>query len=55
MTVRLRLHAFVTPGVHKVKIAIADRDKPTYKSWRANCDSALFIRSNSIGTRVPTP
>jgi hypothetical protein len=51
MTVRLRLHAFVTPGIHKLKIAIADRDG----TGQGNYDSALFIRQGSIRTIAPTP
>jgi hypothetical protein len=55
MTARLRLHAFVTPGVHKVKIAIADRDKMSNAAYRASVDSGLFIRKGSIRTIAPAP
>jgi hypothetical protein len=54
MTVRFRLHAFVAPGVHKIKIAIADRDKPFFYSWRSKMDSGVFIRQDSIRTIQPS-
>lgn len=48
MTVRLRLHAFVTPGeTHHVRIAIADVDD-------ARLDSGLFLEAGSLKTVDPT-
>jgi hypothetical protein len=49
MTIRLRAHAFVTPGEsHHIRLVIADVDD-------AQWDSGLFIRESSIRTIVPTP
>jgi hypothetical protein len=51
MTVRLRIHAFVTPGPahpHRLRIAIADVDDDFL-------DAALFIKEGSIRTLPPAP
>jgi hypothetical protein len=48
MTVRLRLHALVTPGVHSVRIVIADVDD-------GNWDCALVLREGSLRTVPPAP
>jgi len=56
MTVRLRLHAFVSPGMHKVRISIADRDFPnTFTFNQAQNDSGVFVRQGSLRTIAPTP
>ena len=56
MTVRLRLHAFVCPGVHKIRISIADRDYPNIGPINeARHDSGVFLRAGSLRTISPTP
>ncbi len=56
MTVRLRLHVFLTPGLHKVRIVIADRDYPAHvEVGQGNRDCGVFIRGNSLRTIAPTP
>ncbi len=49
MTVRLRIHAFVTPNTtHSIKLVIADVEDEVW-------DSALFIKEGSVRTLIPTP
>jgi len=49
MTIRLRIHAFVTPNTsHRIKLVIADVEDA---AW----DSALFIKEGSIRSITPTP
>jgi hypothetical protein len=48
MTISLLLHAFVEPGMHHVRIALADVDD-------AQWDSGLFIESASVRTVEPQP
>jgi hypothetical protein len=54
LTVRLRLHAFVTPGVHHVRFSIADTQYP-YLGHQGYglVDSALFIKAGSLRTVNP--
>jgi hypothetical protein len=49
MTIRLRIHAFVTPNTsHRIKLVIADVEDDQF-------DSALFIKEASVRTISPTP
>ena len=49
MTIRLRIHAFVTPNTsHRIKLVIADVEDA---AW----DSALFIKEGSVRSISPTP
>jgi hypothetical protein len=52
LTISLRVHAFVTPGLHRVRIAIADVYTTALDD---NFDSGLFIKEGSIRSLVPTP
>jgi len=54
LTVRLRFHAFVSTGTHRVRFSIADTDYP-YEGVRGYglFDSALFIKSGSLKTTNP--
>jgi hypothetical protein len=52
LTISLRVHAFVTPGVHRVRIAIAD----VYTtSQDDNYDSGIFLEEGSVRSLVPSP
>ena len=54
MTIRLRVHAFVTPGdFYNIKIVIADTDGAG--NHDDFLDSALFISTSSVRTIAPTP
>ncbi len=57
LTVRVRLHAFVTPNqYHNVRISIADTDYPEDDfSHHGCCDSAVFIKEGSLRTINPVP
>jgi hypothetical protein len=56
MTVRLRLHAFVSTGVHTVRVSIADRDYPNESLLnQARFDSGVFLHTGSLRTIAPTP
>jgi hypothetical protein len=49
MTIRLKIHALVTPGqTHRVRVVVADT-----KDWEY--DSALFIKQGSLRTISPQP
>ena len=48
VTVLLRSHAFVTPGVHRMRVVISDIND-------AILDSAVFLEAGSLRTIVPTP
>jgi len=52
MTIRLRLHAFVTTGNHHVRFSIADTDYPEDSGYGL-VDSALFIQAGSLRTIDP--
>jgi hypothetical protein len=55
MTVRLRIHAFVTPGLHKLKIVIADVDGNGDDDDEKDhfYDSGLFFENGSLRTVNP--
>ena len=54
LTVRMRAHAFVTPGqLHRVRIVIADVSGVDFNDHFL--DSGLFIRNGSLRTVTPTP
>jgi hypothetical protein len=49
MTIRLKIHALVTPGqTHRVRVVVADT-----KDWEY--DSSLFIKQGSLRTISPQP
>jgi hypothetical protein len=45
---KLKAHAFVTPGLHKIHIVIADIND-------AQLDSAIFLKSGSLRSITPQP
>ena len=54
MTIRLKVHAFVTPNsVYHVKIVIADTDGNNTNDDLL--DSGVFIGESSLKTLPPTP
>ena len=47
-TIKLKVHAFVTPGLHRMRIVIADIND-------AQLDSAIFLKSGSLRSITPQP
>lgn len=48
MTIKLKAHTFVTPGLHRMRIVIADIND-------AQLDSAIFLKSGSLRSITPQP
>jgi hypothetical protein len=47
-TIKLKVHAFVTPGLHRMRIVIADITD-------AQLDSAILLKSGSLRSIIPQP